>query len=86
MGKSGRRPSDARAGRRKDRNRRVASKVPELGYYLIVTDTEETEKNYFLGLRDTMPEELKGHLVIKVENAKTEELVEKALDLAGKDS
>ena len=86
MGKSGRRPSDARAGRRKDRNKKVDSRIPELGYYLIVTDTKETEENYFFGLRDAMPEKLKGHLVIKVENAKTEKLVEKALDLAGKES
>ncbi len=86
MSKNGRRPSDARAGRRRDRNRQVASRIPKLGYYLIVTDTKETERNYFLGLRDAMPEELKGHLVIKVENAKTEELVERALYLAGKDS
>lgn len=86
MSKSGRRPSDARAGKRKDRNKKVASRIPELGYYLIVTDTKETEENYFLGLRDAMPENLKGHLVIKVENAKTEKLVEKTLDLAGKES
>lgn len=74
MSKSGRRPSDTRAGKRKDRNKKVASRIPELGYYLIVTDTKETEENYFLGLRDAMPENLKGHLVIKVENAKTEKL------------
>jgi len=44
--------SDRRAGRRKDRNRRIGTRVSELGYYLIVTDTDETEKNYFEGLRD----------------------------------
>lgn len=59
--------SDRRAGKRKDRNKRVGTRIPELGYYLIVTDTEETEKNYFEGLRDSIPAELKDHLVIKVE-------------------
>ena len=67
--------SDRRAGKRKDRNKRVGTRIPELGYYLIVTDTEETEKNYFEGLRDSIPVELKNHLVIKVEKAKTAELV-----------
>ena len=74
-------PSDRRAGKRKDRNNRVGTRIPELGYYLIVTDTEETEKNYFEGLRDSIPVELKDHLVIKVERAKTAELVKRAMEL-----
>lgn len=74
-------PSDRRAGRRKDRNQRVGTRIPELGYYLIVTDTEETEKNYFEGLRDSIPVELKDRLVIKVEKAKTIELVKRAMEL-----
>ena len=83
--KSGGKPSDRRSGQRKDRNQRVGIRVPELGYYLIVTDTEETEKNYFEGLRDSIPAELKDRLVIKVEKAKTVELVERALELANKE-
>ena len=83
--KSGGKPSDRRAGKRRDRNKRVGIRVPELGYYLIVTDTEETEKNYFEGLRDSIPAELKDRLVIKVEKAKTVELVERALELANKE-
>lgn len=75
-------PSDSRAGRKKDRNKLVGARVPELGYYLIVTDTKETEKNYFEGLRDHIPETLKDHLVVKVERAKTGELVKKALEYA----
>lgn len=73
--------SDRRAGKRRDRNKRVGTRIPELGYYLIVTDTEETEKNYFDGLRDSIPSELKDHLVIKVEKAKTAELVKRAMEL-----
>jgi len=83
--KSGGKPSDGRAGKRRDRSLRVRTRVPELGYYLIVTDTEETEKNYFEGLRDSIPTELKDRLVIKVEKAKTVELVERALELANKE-
>lgn len=78
--------SDSRAGKRRDRNRRMGQRVPELGYYLIVTDTEETEKNYFEGLRDSIPPNLKDRLIIKVEKAKTVELVKKALELVGKES
>lgn len=79
-------PSDSRAGKRRDRNKRVGARVPELGYYLIVTDTEETEKNYFEGLRDSIPVELKDRLVIKVEKARTVELVKKALELTEQES
>ncbi len=78
--------SDGRAGKRKDRNKHVGVRAPELGYYLIVTDTEETEKNYFEGLRDSIPVELKDRLVIRVEKAKTIELVRKALDLMERES
>lgn len=84
--KGGGKPSDSRAGKRRDRNRKVGVRVPELGYYLIVTDTKETEKNFFEGLRDSIPPELKDRLVIKVEKAKAIELVEKALELAGKET
>jgi len=78
-------PSDRRAGKRKDRNQRVGKRVSELGYYLIVTDTDETEKNYFEGLRDSIPEELKDRLVIKVEKAKTVDLVVRAMELASRE-
>lgn len=86
MANRGEKPSDARAGQRKDREKRVGARIPELGYYLIVTDTKETEKNYFEGLRDSIPRELKDHLVIKVEKAKTVELVKRALELTEQDS
>lgn len=86
MANKGGKLSDERAGRRKDRNKRIGVRVPEFGYYLIVTDTNETEKNYFEGLRNRIPVELKDHLVIKVEKARTDELVERALKLARQDS
>lgn len=84
--KWGGRPSDSRAGKRRDRSKKVGTRIPELGYYLIVTDTQETEKNYFEGLRDSIPPELKDRLVIKVEKAKTVELVKKALELANRET
>ncbi len=37
-------PSEGRAGKRKDRNKRVGARVPDLGYYLVVTDTEEPKR------------------------------------------
>lgn len=79
-------PSDRRAGKRKDRNQLVGKRIPELGYYLIVTDTEATEKNYFEGLRDSIPVELKDRLVIKVEKVKTVELVKRAMELVDEES
>lgn len=39
-----------RTGNRKKRDQRKQFKVPELGYYLIVTDTEATECCFFKGL------------------------------------
>ena len=43
-----------RTGNRKSREQRKQFKVPELGYYLIVTDTEATERCYFTGLHTVM--------------------------------
>lgn len=71
-----------RNGKRKTREQLSKRRVPELGYYFIVTDTEETEQNYMIGLRDSIPKELQRRLVIKVCQAKTVELVNEALNMA----
>lgn len=71
-----------RSGKRKTREQLSKRRVPELGYYFIVTDTKETEQNYMLGLRDSIPKELQGKLVIKVCKSKTVELVSEALNMA----
>lgn len=63
-----------RTGRRKSRQS-FRKRVPDLGYYFIVTDTKETEENYMYGLRDSLPKDLRGRIVIKVSKAKTDELV-----------
>lgn len=75
-------PRHERNGNRKTREHLSNRRVPQLGYYFIVTDTKETEQNYMYGLRDSIPEKLQGKLVIKVIKTKTRNLVEEALNLA----
>ena len=43
-----------RTGRRKTRDQRDVRRIPELGYYYIVTDTEATERCYFNGFRNSL--------------------------------
>ena len=43
---------------------------------------KETEKNYMNGLRDSLPKELQGKLVIKVVKTETKNLVNEALNMA----
>lgn len=64
-----------RIGKRRKRES-ATRRVPDLGYYIVVTDAKETEKNYLYGLRDSLPEDLRGRIVIRVSTAKTDELVE----------
>ena len=71
-----------RNGSRKIRAQLFKQRIPKLGYYFIVTDTKETEQNYMFGLRNSIPPELQGKLVIKVVKTKTKNLVEEALNLA----
>lgn len=71
-----------RTGQRKSRSEISSRRIPKLGYYFIVTDTKETEQNYMFGLRDSIPNELKGKLVIKVVKTKTVDLVNEANNLA----
>ena len=54
-----------RTGNRKMRNRQEVMRVPEMGYYLVVTDTETTERCYFEGLQDSLPGEVKQNLQSK---------------------
>ena len=55
-----------RNGQRKPRSIGSKKFVPDLGYYLIVTDTKETEKNYTEGLKNSIPQELQRRLVVRV--------------------
>ncbi len=71
-----------RNGQRKSREQLSKHRIPELGYYFIVTDTKKTEQLYLNGLRDSIPKELQYRLVIKVVKTDTSKLVEEALRLA----
>ncbi|MCH5250686.1 MAG: RloB domain-containing protein [Lachnospiraceae bacterium] len=75
-----------RTGNRKIREQRRPFKVPELGYYLIVTDTEATERCYFEGLHQALPEEVRNRLVIKVVETKTRNMIDKCLELTAYDA
>lgn len=70
-----------RMGQRKPREQRVGRRIPELGYYLVVTDTEATERIYFTGLHDSLPAEIKDRLVIKVVETKTHKLIDKCREM-----
>ena len=64
-----------RTGNRKKRGSRQQFKEPELGYYLIVTDTEATERCFFTGLHKELPENVRNKLVIKVIETKTRKMI-----------
>ena len=68
-------------GNRKTREQKKQFKVPELGYYLIVTDTEATERCFFNGLHQALPETVRNKLVIKVVETKTRAMIDKCLEL-----
>ena len=70
-----------RTGNRKPREQKKQFRVPELGYYLIVTDTEGTERCFFNGLHQALPEEVRNKLVIKVVETKTRAMIDKCLEL-----
>lgn len=70
-----------RTGKRKPREG-FKTRVPDLGYYYIVTDTKETEKNYLYGLRGTLPERLQGRIAIKVSQTSTQKLVKSCKEQA----
>lgn len=61
---------DRREGIRKNRYARIGKK-PELGYYVIVVNTKETENNYFNGLKNSLPCDMQRKLAIVVFKAKT---------------
>ena len=70
-----------RNGKRRSREQ-SPKRMPDLGYYFIATDTKETEENYINGLKDSLPESLRGRIVVKVFKTKTHKLIEKCLEAA----
>lgn len=75
-----------RTGNRKPREQRPPVKVPELGYYLVVTDTEATERCYFQGLHKELPKEVQKKLVIKVVETKTRTMIDRCLAMTAYDA
>lgn len=67
-----------RNGKRKLRSELTNRRKPELGYYLIVTDTEGTERVYFNGLRDSIKETVGDKLIIKVIETKNRNMIKEA--------
>lgn len=59
--------------------RRTGFRKPDLGYYFIVTDAVETEPNFFNGIKENLPDKLKGRLVIKIKSSKTYDMVDTIL-------
>ena len=55
--------------------------VPEMGYYLVITDTEATERFFFTGLHDSLPPNMQKKLVIKVVETKTQNMIQKCMEL-----
>lgn len=72
---------EVRDGTRRKRENRPL-REPDLGYYYIVTDTEETERTYLEGLRSSVPDQFQNRLVIKIYRDKTKKLVETCLEKA----
>ena len=73
---------DSHTGKRRERNR-TQQRKPEIGYFLIVTDTKETERNYFAGLKKSLmtslpcsEEELNSKIQIVVKKTETKNLVD----------
>ncbi len=73
-------PLGSRKGKRADRNISFGTRNPELEHYIIVTDTKETENNYFKGLKEQIPEKLRGRVVITTRKAETKNLIDAAVE------
>lgn len=55
----------------------VETRQPLLGCYYIYTDTEATENNYFQGLRNKLPENIKRRLKLSVIKVKQDKFIDK---------
>lgn len=74
-----------RTGNRKSREQNRKFRVPELGYYLIVTDTQGTERCFFDGLHAELSNGIRNKIVIKVIETKTRAMIDKCLELTAYD-
>ena len=68
---------------KRDERKRILLKS---GAYLIVTDAEKTEKNYFEGIKASIPENLKNDLQIKIySNKALSKIIDFAVEQRNKD-
>lgn len=72
-----------RTGQRKTRGQRQKRRSYQSTNYLIVTDTDGTERCYFEGIRDSLPENQKKTVSIQVVKAKTQNMIKKCLEKMG---
>lgn len=70
-----------RTGNRQPRGK-TRQRVPDLGYYYIVTDAKETERNYMDGLRDSLPVTVRDRIVITVRQTDIANMVTEAMNAA----
>ena len=75
---------ERRIGKRKARDIGSRANAPDLGYYIIITDAEETEINYITGIKNTIPKNLRRRLVIVPRKTNTQNLVEEAVNYASR--
>ena len=65
--------------RRRTRNEVSKQRKSLLANYLIITDTEQTETNYIRGLKESLPEQVRNRIQIKIiDKVKTSKLIETA--------
>ncbi len=74
-----------RTGNRKIRKQTKPERIPEMGYYLVITNTDATERCFFEGLRDSLPNDIKRKLVIKVSKAGTQDMIQTCQTLTAHD-
>lgn len=58
----------------------------DLGYYVIITDTDRTEKNYFEGFLEKVPSNLKDRITLKVIKTSTKDLIKTAIAVRSEDA
>lgn len=68
------------------RKRGTRTRQYDLGFYVIITDTDKTEKNYFEGFLEKIPPELKDRITIKVVKTSTKDLIKTALTTRSEDA
>ena len=64
------------------RDKPIRYQHKKLGQFIIYTDTDQTEKNYFEGLKRNIPDEIRSQIDIIVKRADTPELVKSCISEA----